>query len=246
MGRQTRRPRTQFALDAASWRRSLRRLSADPRSPPIQPMLRRFPSLLDAGGSIVIGDAEGPQWLGVEPLCWQYGDCGALFRVSRSTGALSVVSDFGNLAQGPRGEDGGHSIALDTDYSILVVDPYAESGEGALFRVDPTSGARTLLAVGLNHSSSVVVGTDGTILVGGCVTPASPFGHVVCRVDGATGMKAVLSDFEDPGQGLTGYPYTMAVVEISANCVPEPAASVLAACAMATLMTVGRFRATPA
>jgi len=63
--------------------------------------------VVDVGGNIFIGDAEGPVWLGgAGTYCYEYGDCGALFAVNRATGGLTVLTDFGNLAQGPRGEDG--------------------------------------------------------------------------------------------------------------------------------------------
>ena len=169
--------------------------------------------MLDAGGNIVVGDAEGPLWAGAGIDCWTLGDCGALFRVNRGTGAQTLLSDFGNLAQGPRGEDGGHSIALDTDDTILVVDAYAAAGNGALFRVDltgPPAGARTVLTTGLTHQGSVAIGGDGTILLGGCYTPQ---GVGLCRVDRVTGAQTVLSDFGDLAQGPTGYPLSIAVVQ---------------------------------
>ena len=194
--------------------------------------------MLDAGGNIVMGDAEGPFWLGTGDYCFELGDCGALFRVNRGTGALTVLSDFGNLAQGPRGEDGGHSIALDTDGSVLVVDAYAQIGgaDGALFRVNPSTGARTVLTTGLQHSSSVAVGTDGTILIGGCNSPlGGGFGGGVCRVNRATGVQTVLSDFSNPAQGPTGIPLAIAVVgteDLDGDGYGSPAS---AACAHAQL-----------
>jgi hypothetical protein len=64
--------------------------------------------MLDADGNLLMGDAEGPHWLGTGTYCWEYGDCGALFGVDRATGALTVLSDFGDLSQGPRGVDAGN------------------------------------------------------------------------------------------------------------------------------------------
>jgi len=135
--------------------------------------------------------------------------------VNRVSGALTVLSDFGNLAQGPRGEDAGHSIALETDGSVLMVDAYAQIGgvDGALFRVNPFTGVRSVLTTGLQHSSTVAVGTDGTLLIGGCNSPlGGGFGGGVCRVNRATGVQSVLSDFSNPAQGPTGIPLAIAVV----------------------------------
>jgi hypothetical protein len=156
--------------------------------------------------------------MGVGTDCWTLGDCGALFQVNRSTGALSVLSDFGDLTQGPRGEDAGHSMVLDFDGSILVVDPYAASGVGALFRVSligSPAGARTLLTTGVGHDGDVVVGTDGFVLLSECATPALPSGLLVCRVDRTSGAKTVLSNFEDPAQGPTGIPLSIAVYRLA-------------------------------
>ena len=194
--------------------------------------------MLDAGGTIVMGDAEGPIWLGAGSLCFELGDCGALFRVNRGTGALTVLSDFGNLAQGPRGEDGGHSIALDTDGSVLVLDPFVQIGghDGAMFRVNLSSGTRTVLTTGLPHYPSVAVGTDGTILIAGCPSPigGSPAG-ALCRVDRVTGAQTVLSDFFNPAQGPLYGPVSIAVVgteDLDGDGYGSPAS---AACAHAQL-----------
>ena len=171
---------------------------------------------LDALGNIVIGDAEGPSWSGSGNTCWEMGDCGALFRVNRSSGALSVISDFGNVAQGPRGVDAGHSIALDTDGKMLVVDAYAGNGNGALFRVEmngPSSGTRTQLTSGIGHSGSVAVGSDSLILIGGCTTPK---GDGICRVDRASGVQTVRSDFGNAAQGPTGIALSMSVLKAGA------------------------------
>jgi hypothetical protein len=190
---------------------------------------------LDANDNILIGDAEGPAYTGMGTDCWDLGDCGALLRVNPSTGVRTLLSDFDtNTTQGPRGEDAGWAVALDTDGGILVVDPFAAPGSagcfdvvgcGALFKVDlvgPPPGVRTLVSawgtaaqgtVGSSRPTSVAVGTDGSILVGGC---NGTFGPAVCRVDRATGVRTVLSDFQNPAQGPTGIPLSIAVV--SAVC----------------------------
>jgi hypothetical protein len=179
----------------------------------------------DANDNILIGDAEGPAYTGIGTTCSDLGDCGALFQVDRSTGVRTLLSDFDtNLAQGPRGEDAGRSLALDTDGSIFVVDPFAAPGSadcfdtvgcGALFRVNlvgPPPGVRTLVSawgtaaqgtVGSSRPTGVAVGTDGAILVAGCNGTSGP---AVCRVDRVTGVRTVLSDFQNPAQGPTGIP----------------------------------------
>jgi hypothetical protein len=72
------------------------------------------------------------------------GGKGALFRVDPVSGARTVLSDFGS------GPNQGHTpfdIAVESNSQILVIDPDAGTGgKGALFRVDPVSGARTVLS----------------------------------------------------------------------------------------------------
>ena len=69
---------------------------------------------------------------------------GALFRVAQMSGARTVLSDFGagaNQGISPYG------VAVETSGQILVIDYNAGTGMlGALFRVDPVSGARTVLS----------------------------------------------------------------------------------------------------
>ena len=78
------------------------------------------------------------------------GGSGAVLRVDPATGAQTVIASGGDLAD-PTG------IAVDlfapgaTD-SLLVADPSALGGTGALFRVDPASGAVQVVSSG-RHSS---------------------------------------------------------------------------------------------
>jgi len=176
--------------------------------------------VVDVGGNIFMGDVEGPTWLGgAGTYCYEYGDCGALFFVDRVTPALTVLTDFGNLAQGPRGNDGGYSLVLDNDGTFLTTDPYYSVNNvdtGAVFRVDPTgvpAGARSVLTTQLTHFSTIALGADGSILLGDCNTPTSGgFGGGICIVDRASGMQTVLSDLGNAAQGPTGLPLAIAVL----------------------------------
>ncbi len=74
------------------------------------------------------------------------GAAGALFRVDTASGNRSLVSDFGNAAQGPLGADPS-GLALEASGTILVIDFSAGTDfAGALFRVDPASGNRSLVS----------------------------------------------------------------------------------------------------
>jgi sugar lactone lactonase YvrE len=128
---------------------------------------------------------------------------GALFRVDPVTGARTILNDFG------AGDNPGlcpADIAVETSGQILVVDVCTgASGQGALFRVDPVTGARTIVSdfgAGDNAGgpTGVAVETSGQILL------IDPFADVLFRVDPVTGARTVVSVFGagDPGVGPAG------------------------------------------
>ncbi|MGH8557512.1 MAG: hypothetical protein ACRESZ_08635 [Methylococcales bacterium] len=71
---------------------------------------------------------------------------GALFQVDPAGGNRTLLSDFGAAGQGPLGLK-PTGVAVEAGGALLVVDFNAGTGfKGALFRVDPASGNRTLLS----------------------------------------------------------------------------------------------------
>ncbi len=154
---------------------------------------------MGSGGDILVVDED-----------WIVNGLGALLRVNPRDGSRTVVSNFSSGAEGPTGENPS-AVALEPDGHILVADRDAGSGiSGALFRVDPDTGIRTLLSdfgnaaqgpVGRNPTG-VIVEADGDILVGD--PDFGPADGAILRIDPATGMRTVLSDFDDPTQGATG------------------------------------------
>jgi hypothetical protein len=79
---------------------------------------------------------------------------GALFSVNPTTGMRTLLSDFGNGAQGPTGKTptgiakgaGGVILVIDPDAGTDLPDDGKVGGNGALFSVNPTNGMRTLLS----------------------------------------------------------------------------------------------------
>lgn len=76
---------------------------------------------------------------------------GGIFTVNPSTGNRTLLSDFGNSAQGPIGADPTGVVVsnglLGLGTQVYVIDSDAgTNGSGGLFRVDPTTGKRTLLS----------------------------------------------------------------------------------------------------
>ena len=133
-------------------------------------------------------------------------------------GTRTVVSDFGDATQGPLGDSGASGVAVETSGQILVVDyDGGPNRMGALFRVDPVTGVRTLLSDFGNSTqgqvgkepNGVAVEASGQILVAD--TKAGTNG-MLFRVNPTTGERTVLSDFGDAGKGPLGsYPYGVAV-----------------------------------
>jgi hypothetical protein len=154
---------------------------------------------------------------------------GGLFRVDPVTGIRTLLSDFGNAAQGPLGRDPLGVVAEATGTILVVDEDTGTNDRGVLFHVDPVSGARTLLsdfgdpAQGPLGSDpmDVAVEAAGTILVidrfGGTIVPtigSSPL-PALFRVDPVSGARTLLSDFGNAGQGPLGADSQHIAVELT-------------------------------
>ena len=163
---------------------------------------------LDSTNRILLGNAEG----GTD--CHTFGGCGALYGVDRTTGALTPLADFGNVSQGPLGEDAGYALAKDTDGTILVSDPFAPpcvSSCGVLFRWNPATGNHTYVTklddatqgVGGFRVEGVAVAANGTIYISACNGTGGRL--AICTVNPTTGARTVFSDFGNAAQGPLGF-----------------------------------------
>ena len=111
--------------------------------------------VLDADGSFLVID----QFAGA---C----GCGELFRVNPSTGQRSLISDFGNAAQGPTGGRKPTAVAIASDGSILTDGCPGASGNGAICRIDRLTGDRSNFAdFGDPSLGPVVIGPMGTLAI---------------------------------------------------------------------------------
>jgi hypothetical protein len=155
---------------------------------------------LDASGQILVADLDDGS-----------GNLGALFRVDPATGARTLVSNFGDVTQGPLGFD-PLSVGVDASGRILVADQHAgTSSLGALFTVDPSTGARIVLS-DFGDVTQGPLGFDPTSLTfdaSGTIwlmdnQAASGLAGALFKVDPATGARQILSDFSDPIKGPTG------------------------------------------
>lgn len=125
---------------------------------------------------------------------------GLLLRVDPVTGQRLPVSDFGATKQGPLGEFPG-DVAVEANGSILVVDPDAgTNAKGRLFRVNSTTGNRTVLSdfnTGANQGAaprSMAIEANGSILVLDVSAGTNATG-LLFRINPANGSRTVVSDF---------------------------------------------------
>lgn len=159
---------------------------------------------------------EADALLVVDPANLEEQDDGKLFRVKLGQGARRLLSDFANGAQGPQGVD-PFGVAAEASGQLVITDPSAGTeSQGALFRVDPGSGARSLLsdfgdprqgAQGMNPTG-VTVEAAGSILVTDPGAGTDPKGTLF-RIDAKSGTRTVLSDFgagpqDSPNSGIGG------------------------------------------
>ncbi len=105
-------------------------------------------------------------------------DQGALFSVDISNGTRTLINDFGNAAQAPLAVI-PFGLKMNGSGEVLVVDEDAGPDfSGALFRIDPISGNRSLIS-DFNNSAQGPLGeypaaltTTGEILV--AILPPAP------------------------------------------------------------------------
>jgi hypothetical protein len=155
---------------------------------------------------------------------------GALVSVNPSTGVRTLVSDFGSDAQGALGNS-PIGVAIETSGSVLVAGGISMgmSLSGALFRIDPSTGARTLLSDFANEAQGpvgrqllgVAIESSGSVLVVGSVPrqegKAVNFVGALFRVDRSTGVRTLLSDFANDAQGPLGFLPTGVAIDTSGS-----------------------------
>jgi len=134
------------------------------------------------------------------------GGRGALFSVDSFRGIRTMISDFGNSAQGQLGVE-PVGVAREASGNILVIDRSAGTeGRGTLFRVNPTNGNRTVISNFGNFSQGelgidpvgIALNASGNVLV------IDNGADILFSVNSSNGNRTVISDFSDSGQGPIG------------------------------------------
>lgn len=141
---------------------------------------------------------------------------GELFSVNPSTGARSVLSDFGNSAQGwvdSNPQSTPMSVTISPSGQIYVlVQELSSSGGGAVVQVDPSTGDRTLVSNFTDASEgpsgvapdSIAWSTQLNNLVVTDADAGAEGDGELFAIDVSNGQRSVLSDFGNPNQGALG------------------------------------------
>src|SRR5205823_5811501 len=171
-----------------------RTLISDFSKPPVYPPGPQGVAL-DASGAIYVMDRSAGTIC--RPLL-DSNTCGALFRVDRVTGAKTLVSDFGNPAQGPLGSV-PNDIVLDTNGTFLVGDEYAGTCSGGcpvIFRVDIATGQRTVVSDSAHATQGPTMG--GSLAIGGTkllTNCSAPIGADIRNVYRVQRTRTVIIEF---------------------------------------------------
>lgn len=156
------------------------------------------------------------------------GSRGALFVVNPKTGQRTVLSDFGDPAQGKRGNGELASVAVGQARQIFVTDmtsgdPGGGLHGGVLFQVNPHTGKRTVLSnfdqgeirglfsygLAVDAKGRVIANLDRSGLDRSGLPALEPRSAVprsaLVRVDPKTDERALITDLTNPAQGVTEF-----------------------------------------
>jgi len=152
------------------------------------------------------------------------GSRGTLFSVDLITGDRTIISDFGNAAQGPLGLT-PIGVVFDPSGDALVIDQDAGTGSmGALFSVDLFTGFRTIISdfgnagqgpLGTIPRSIILDGSGNALIVDRGTTGAGD--GFLFSVDLTTGFRTIISDFGNAAQGSLGIDPVDVTLEDSSN-----------------------------
>lgn len=130
---------------------------------------------------------------------------GALFLVDPKTGQRTVLSDFGNPAQGSLGAAPA-SVAVGSAGRLFVTDIFAGGPAlgGALFEVDPDTGNRTLLSnFGQGDIQGIFYYGLAVDAKGKLIATQGDNVNTLVRIDPKTDKRMLLTDLTNPAQGET-------------------------------------------
>jgi len=136
---------------------------------------------------------------------------GFVLRVDPTDGTRTILSDFADPGQGARGgclfdtSCAPLELTVDLDGALLVV-----HDNGSVYRVDPSTGFRTIVANFNDRTlEDVAVERSGAMLITDSMELPSLLGRIL-RNAPSVGTE-IVSDFADPQQGPLGQPRRMTV-----------------------------------
>jgi len=146
-----------------------------------------FGAAMQTDGQLVVADQDA------------VGGPGAIIRVNLQTGTQTVVSSKntpGNMMKAPS------DVAIAPDGNYYVVDPAALDGNGALFKVNATTGAQTVISQDqfFHNPRGIALDANGNVLVADEHTAGGGGGRVEL-VDPSTGAQTLIcpqGDFFTP------------------------------------------------
>lgn len=134
---------------------------------------------------------------------------GVVFIINPNTGQRTILTDFGNPAQGP-GDDEPRDLTMEPNGDICVLNSDGGTDDtGELLHVDAQTGRRTLITDFGNPAQgpvgdlpqNVALFSNGDLYVSDRDAPSGNGGIYI--VDKGTGLRTILTDLSDGGQGPT-------------------------------------------
>jgi hypothetical protein len=164
-----------------------------------------YGGLLGLGRSVLVADGSAGT-----------NEHGVLFRVDPVARTRTVISDFGDSSQGWVDADPASTpvsvVVSPANQVYVLVAEVGSSHAGALVRVDPSTGYRTLIsdfdnasqgATGVNPTSMAWLPQHGGLGVSDSLAGTGGNGAVFL-VDPGTGARTAISDFDNAAQGALG------------------------------------------
>ncbi len=157
-----------------------------------------------------------------------------LYLVDRASGFRSVISNFDNPDQGPRLDRGVYGLAIahaHTGDIFTIGNPTFGNPMWGVYNVDPVTGNRTLISDFTDSSQGplfvtrpidIAIDTAGNLLVTN-YNSDDPGSSYLYRIDAHSGVRTILSDFDNNSQGpLGGFPSAVAVDPEGSIFVTDP------------------------
>ncbi len=176
---------------------------------------------LDSDGSLIVADPNA------------FGGSGGLIRVDPDTGQQTPLSN--NTLSSPGFFEDPLGLAVAHSGKLLVTDPNADGGSGAVISVDAGSGEQSRVSDNaissanlFSNPSGIAIERTGTILVADPDSPPPASGGAIVAVDPESGEQKAVTSNATSQSDLFSQPLGVAVETpgtlLVANTAPDPSA----------------------